>query len=366
MKEKEMIANTKEKKKHIKKSGYKCLTRDDRIRIEAWYNDGVKKAEIARRLGVNRSTITYEIKKGLYVHLVDGWKEEIRYSSDKAQQVTELNCSVRGRKLLKIEEEKGLAEYLEKKILFEKRSPKTALADAKKDGFKKIVCFKTIYNLIDMDFFLYLTNEALPIKRNKKGKRSKKTIKRLNTNEKLITERPKQVDSRETFGHWEMDTVKGKQKVTKSCLLVLTERKTRDEVVIKLPDQKSESVVEALNKLEYRFGKDFKKIFRSITVDNGPEFADGKGIRKSIYGSEEDRVELYYCHPYASWERGSNENNNRLIRRHYPKGTDLDKISEEDIQFVEDWINDYPREIFDFKTSREMFNEELRKLGIAA
>lgn len=159
-----------------------------------------------------------------------------------------------------------------------------------------------------------------------------------------------------------MDTVKGKRGVTKSCMLVLTERKTRNEVVIKIKDQGAASVVEALDRLEIKWGNMFYKVFRSITVDNGVEFSDYKGLEKSVL-KEGRRTFVFYCHPYSSWERGTNENNNRLIRRHIPKGVDLEDTVDEEIAYIEEWINHYPRGIFDYRTSEELFEEELQKLA---
>ncbi len=160
-----------------------------------------------------------------------------------------------------------------------------------------------------------------------------------------------------------MDTVKGKRGVTKSCMLVLTERKTRDEIVIKLKDQGAASVVDALDRLERKWGDMFYKVFRSITVDNGVEFSDYEGMERSALKEEKKRTFVFYCHPYSSWERGTNENNNRLIRRHIPKGVDFEDTTDEEIKYIETWINNYPRGIFDFKTSAELFDEELQKLA---
>lgn len=145
-------------------------------------------------------------------------------------------------------------------------------------------------------------------------------------------------------------------------MLVLTERKTRDEIIIKLKDQTAASVVEALDRIEKKWGDMFSKVFRSITVDNGVEFADYEGMEKSVFG-EEKRTFVFYCHPYSSWERGSNENNNRLIRRHIPKGEDFDDRQDAEIEYIEKWINNYPRGIFDYRTSAELFEEELQKLA---
>ena len=178
-----------------------------------------------------------------------------------------------------------------------------------------------------------------------------------------IENRPDEVKDREVFGHWEMDTVKGKQGVTKSCMLVLTERKTRDEIIVKLPDQKAASVVEAIDRLERKWGDMFTKVFRSITVDNGVEFSDYEGLERSVLHEGEKRTFAFYCHPYSSWERGTNENNNRLIRRHIPKGEDFDEKQDKDIEYIENWINNYPRGIFSFRTSAQLFDEEVKKLA---
>lgn len=153
-----------------------------------------------------------------------------------------------------------------------------------------------------------------------------------------------------------MDCVVGK-KFSRDVLLVLSERLTRYEIIMKMPNRKSETVVKSLNRLEKRFGRDFRKIFKSITVDNGVEFSDFYGLEKSIYRGK--RTSVYYCHPYTSCERGTNERLNREIRRHLPKGADISCYSDEQIQFVEDWINAYPREIFGFATSAEKFAEQI-------
>lgn len=167
-----------------------------------------------------------------------------------------------------------------------------------------------------------------------------------------IEKRPLSVLSREEFGHWEMDCVEGK-KGTKKTLLVFTERKTRLELIRIMSEKTSKNVVKALDRLEQKFGAEtFSHIFKSITVDNGSEFENVEGIERSTHGGT--RTKVYYCHPYSGWERGSNENQNKLIRRHYPKGCDFTHTTAAEIQKVEDWINNYPRKMFDYCTSAEM------------
>ncbi len=138
------------------------------------------------------------------------------------------------------------------------------------------------------------------------------------------------------FGHWEMDCIEGK-KGTRRTLLVLSERKTRREIVIAMEAQTAKNVVASLDKLERLYGDRFSKVFKSITVDNGSEFADCAGMERSSLG-EGTRTKLYYCHPYSSWERGTNENINRMIRRIYPKGTDFREVTDADIKRAEEWV----------------------------
>ena len=107
------------------------------------------------------------------------------------------------------------------------------------------------------------------------------------------------------------------------------------------------------NILERKLGKRFYDKFKTITFDNGVEFMDYEGMEKSCLRKKK-RTSIYYAHPYCSGERGTNENNNRLIRRWIPKGTLIDDISKEFIQKVEDWINNYPRAMFDYKSSNEL------------
>lgn len=104
------------------------------------------------------------------------------------------------------------------------------------------------------------------------------------------------------------------------------------------------------------------KVFKTITVDNGVEFSNYEGMEKALYRVGK-RTEVYYCHPYSSSERGSNENQNKLIRRHYPKGSDFDKVlDKKKIKQVENWINEYPRLIFEGRSSKQLFDEECEKL----
>lgn len=343
---------------------FKHLSQNDRIKMETMLNSGHKVVEVAEYLHVHRSTIYREIKRGEYTHRNSDYTEETRYSSDLGQKKHDWNAQGKGRNI-KIGNDRPLAEYIEGKIIEDKYSPEAALAAAAESGieFTTSISVRTLYRYIDKGIFLKLTNKDLPVKgKRKKHNKRVKVQKRASAGES-IENRPDEVKDREIFGHWEMDTVKGKQGVTKSCMLVLTERKTRDEIIVKLPDQKAASVVEAIDRLERKWGDMFTKVFRSITVDNGVEFSDYEGLERSVLHEGKKRTFAFYCHHYSSWERGSNENNNRLIRRHIPKGEDFDEKQDRDIEYIENWINNYPRGIFGFKTSAQLFEEEIRKLA---
>ena len=342
---------------------FKQLKHSDRIKMETLLNAGYSIREVAEYLHFHRSTIYREYERGKYIHRNTDYTEEKGYSSDLGQQAHDWYEQGKGR-TLKIGNDRELAECIENKIVNEKYSPEAALAEIarSKKQFKTSISVRTLYRYIDCGIFLKLTNKELPIKGKRKKHNKKVRVQKRASVGESIERRPNEAENRDIFGHWEMDTVKGKRGTTKSCMLVLTKRKTRDEIIIKMKDQGAASVVEALNRLERKWGDRFKQVFRSITVDNGVEFSDYIGMEKSVFGDEK-RTFIFYCHPYSSWERGSNENNNRLIRRHIPKGIDFDDRSDEEIAYIEDWINNYPRGIFEYRTAAELFEEELQKLA---
>jgi len=158
-----------------------------------------------------------------------------------------------------------------------------------------------------------------------------------------------------------MDTVVGKAKGKSSALLVLTERKSRQEIIFKLPTKTAHNTVQTINHLTRKLGHHFPAIFKTITMDNGSEFADAKGIE---FYKDKQRTTIFYCHPYASYERGSNENANKLIRRHIPKGQSMARVSRAKVKEIQHWINHYPRPMFKGKCSNDIFFESLLQEGI--
>ena len=141
-------------------------------------------------------------------------------------------------------------------------------------------------------------------------------------------------------------------------LLTLVERMTRQEIIRKLPDKTASAVVTAIDGLEQEYGDRFPEIFKSITSDNGTEFAFTSQMERSVR-SESKRTKIYYAHPYCSGERGSNENSNGLIRRFLPKGRPIDNINIETLQRIQEWINSLPRRILGYQTSHETFIAQL-------
>lgn len=334
----------------------KHLTERERYKIEILLKERLSPFEIAKRLGRHLRTIEREIKKGTVWLLNSDLTYREEYCADMAQRVYEKNGKNKGPGL-KIGNDHKLAKHIEQKIIKEKYSPDAVIGEIKAKGlaFKTCICTKTLYNYIDQGVFANITNRDLPVKRNKKkGTYRKVKIAHKNLKGTSIEERPEVVDKREEYGHWEMDCVVGKQGGSGASLLVLSERQSREEIIYKMVSKTQESVLKVLDALERECGEVFKEKFKTITVDNGSEFLDFKALERSIRNPVEQRTTVYYAHPYSSWERGTNENSNKLIRRFIPKGTDIGKISEATIRYIENWINNYPRRIFGYKSAYDM------------
>lgn len=342
------------------KKGVKHLSPKDRDKLEALYSHKVSVSEIARYLGRHRSTIYKELRRGRYNRRTTDWREVVAYSADIAQEDYNRKATAKGAPL-KIGQDFAFAAYIEQKIIREKYSPAAALAVIRLEGmsFDTTVCTKTLYNYIDSGLFLHLGNQHLLYKSRKKLKQKPEKLRRIKRPLcSSIDDRPKEVSDRDSFGHWEMDTVVGKAKGGGPVLLVLTERLTRYEIILKMQDKTMAQVVRCLNRLERQLGARFQQVFRTITVDNGSEFMDTEGIEKSCR-SKGSRTKVFYCHPYSSWERGSNENANAIIRRFIPKGTPMERYTEKEILKVEQWINNYPRKILGYKNAKTLFERYL-------
>ena len=168
-------------------------------------------------------------------------------------------------------------------------------------------------------------------------------------NQVSIDSRPEHIELRKEVGHWEGDLVIGKNH--KSAIGTIVERKTRFTLIVKLNSKKADEVAHKFSEILNQLNTKFKK---SMTYDNGIEMARHEKITVNT------GMKIYFAHPYSSWERGTNENTNGLIRRYLPKGTNFNEISENQLKNIQQELNNRPRKIIGFKTPNEMMNIELR------
>lgn len=310
---------------------YKRIDYNDRLIIEKMLKGKAPVAEIAKVIGKSRKSVYYEIKKGQCLLYGRDYKKVQEYSAKVAQDQTDINYTAHGVNL-KIGNNHKAAKDIERYILCG-FSPYAVSVLLERNGVISL-SKNTIYNYIYRGFIGGVTSENLI-----HGRRKRSYSHVVKKNKRIygtsIEKRPAEIMERLEYGHWEMDTVYSKVS-RPACLLVLTERKTRYEIIIKLQSKTSGEVVKAIHGLYKAYGKQFSRIFKTITCDNGGEFAYANIVQG--YGTK-----LYFAHPYSAFERGSNENLNRMIRRRYPKGTDFTDVSHEDVRHLQDWMNNYPR-----------------------
>lgn len=222
------------------------------------------------------------------------------------------------------------------------------------DGFTSIST-PTIYNAIRygiIDVKPEDTRRMVKFQKNQKDLVKKEVPE--NKKQYSIENRPDNVNNREEFGHFELDTVLGTNKGNHQCLLTLTERKTRFEIIFKIEAKTAELVVEKFNQIKAFLKHDYDSLFKSLTTDNGSEFSDFLNI---IKGTD---TKIYFCHPYASCEKGTNERHNGLIRYFIPKGNLIENYSSGDINKICNWMNNYPRKILDYRTPLEALQDEVK------
>lgn len=335
----------------------KHMNRDERIQIEGLSKAGHAPAQIAVLLGRHVRTIERELDRGWVEHLNTDLTTAPAYSSDRGQDVHDLNATAKGPGV-KLRANSQAAEFIRLHLAEKHFAPEVVAALMRAGRMAGAVCAKTIYAYIDKGWIHGVSNESLWEKRNRgrTHKRLHRTAKRAAAPGRGIADRPPEAEDRAVAGHWEIDLVVG-GKGTAAALLSLTERKTRKQILHKLRDRTQTAVLRAINGIERQMGREaFKGVFKSITADNGGEFLDFSSLEASVFGGS--RTRFYYAHPYSSWERGSNENANRMIRRFIPKGCDIAKFTRKQIQAIAEWINNYPRKILGFETAEERFIRE--------
>ncbi len=331
----------------------KHLTFEERMIIEIRHKDHWSAPRIAREIGCSPNTIRNEIKRGtewMYHGKVPRYKAEV---GQKAYEENRKHCCRHYDYL----EKADFLSYVEENFQTKKWSLDACRGEALRTGaFSKeeVTSTKTLYNYVDLGL-LKIKNIDLP---DKLRRRPKKAC--LKENKKIlgrsIEERPSEVNERNTFGNWEADLVIGSKSGEDKVLLTLLERKSRAFLIIPLKDRKPDSVMHAFEELKEQYREHFSEVFKTITTDNGSEFSDLAQLEKDT------GTLVYFAHPYTSWEKGSIERFNGLIRRFIRKGRRIDSYSLEKIAEVEEWVNGLPRKILDYQTPVEIFEVELDRI----
>ena len=202
---------------------------------------------------------------------------------------------------------------------------------------------------------LNIHNYDLPekLKRNTKIHRIRKNKKKLG---RSIEQRPQEVNKRNVFGHWECDLVLGHKTKDDEVLLTLSERMSREFLIIKIPDKTAASVMNAFKSLRKQYSEHWNDIFKTITTDNGSEFAELSQLE------DISKTLVYYAHPYTSCDKGTVERHNDLIRSFIPKGDCINNYSLQQIIDIETWCNSLPRKILAYHTPDEIFERELDQI----
>ena len=312
---------------------YHHLTTFERSRLETLSKLGYSTRQIAKKLNRHHSTVARELKR----HDLDVYKAEKAQSSYEFKR---LICRPKGKKSPEMIQK--IETYL-KLTWSPEQIAKTIL--------KGQISFKTLYRWLYDQTLLQGDLRAL----RQKGKRQnpRETRGRFNVGTS-IHQRPKNVKNRQTFGHWELDTVVSGRGKSKGCLATFVERKTRFYWAIALKNRTAAEMQRAIKELRKAFGEG---VFKSYTVDRGKEFACYPEIETEL------KVPVFFADPYSSWQRGSNENANGLLREFYPKGTDLANVSEPELNQILDLMNQRPRKCLDWKTPFESFYEQMSHLA---
>ena len=353
------------------KNQYRHLTMKDRATIQALVEQKDKNGKrlfnnsyIAKYLNVNRSTISREIRnrKSYRFMVRSGKTYEKPYNAVDAHNnyLFKRGLSKGQYKLRKFS---NMAKFIEDKILIDKWAPDVIVGFMKthnffnKDGFCSIST-PTIYNAIRLGIIKVKLTDTRRMKEFPEYKYQNKFSLPANKISYSIENRPEEIKNRSIFGHFEIDTVIGTSRGKHECLLTITERKTKYEMIFKISAKTSEAVVNKINQIKTFMNKHYNKIFKSYSTDNGSEFSDFLGIIK------DSKASIYFCHPYCSGEKGTNEKQNSMIRYFIPKKTLIENYSFEDINRVADWMNNYPRKSLNYKTPLEALLEEFNDKSI--
>jgi len=274
--------------------------------------------------------------------LRDIWKRKIQFQSRSIQLAREQQKSIASKRYCRIERWSQLEKYILEKIkkYYSPKQISWRWRNATGERLSKDTIYSYVYNnhpeLIKQYF-----------RRKWKKYQHKRAEKFQLDNRRMIDRRPKSIERRSTLWHWEADTVVWKRKTrTKKCILTNVERKSGFLIARVLKNAQAGSTSQTIIE-EF---KDFPKYKRkSMTFDNGREFAYHYDIEREL------KMTIYFAHPYCSWERGTNENTNWLLRQFLPKGTDFETLTEKELQKYVTLINNKPRERLNYMTPNEVF-----------
>jgi len=328
---------------------YHRLTSDNRIIIRALCEEGLSKAAIARHIGCDRSTIGRELERN---------ESKRGYRPKKAQGMADarVNSKAAGRRKLTEAMWKDAMEKLRLGWTFEQISGR-----AKRDG-EPTVCKETFYKEYYRRQELVRKGESdeilppLPKRQRKRKTRDRNARKYHNAGRGKINERvdidarPKSVENRARVGHWEGDLINGLKGT--GNLVTLAERMTRFTLVAYAATKETDGVMAAIIGMLASIPKDMLK---SLTFDNGKEFAAFKQLEQAL------GLDVYFAKPYHSWERGTNENRNGIVRKVLPKGTPFDDILEAEMKRIDYMLNDRPMKCLNWRTPREAFTSLLNR-----
>lgn len=321
----------KDKNKH--KNTYKHISKDERNEIKAMLEKEYSLSDIARALGRSKGTISKEISR----NSVKG-----QYNPEKADHkayVRRHYASFRGKK---IASDIPLRLFIKEKL--EKGwSPETTAGRIRRhENNLPDVSKDTVYRFLKSPYGNSI-NYRINTRRKRKRTRKKKIKDRPS-----IEDRPKEAETRQKAGHWELDFVES-PKTSKASLIVLVDRKTRFTKAEVIPNKKTALVNRAVERILEN------EIVETVTTDNDIS------LQKHEEMSEMIGADIYFCHPYASWEKGSVEEVNRRIRKHFPKGTDFGSVSQFEMDEVIGRINAHPRKVLDYSTPAEAMEKCLEK-----
>ena len=316
---------------------YKQLSLKEREEIYKGLLSGWSLREIANDLGRNVGTVSRELTRNSYSNL-----ENIKYLPDTAQYKSKSRRNLKVRHPLKSAEIYNYVISKLKKLWSPEQISGRIKVDLPGKSIGKEAIYLYIYSRKAKHLKLYgYLRLARKKRRKKEGRKVQRALIPCRT---WITERPKAADERREVGHWEGDSLMFSKQ--KAAILVKVERCSRYALGTKMRRKTAEIAKKAFIR---RFSCIPEELRKSATVDNGSEFVEHLNITQEL------KMPFYFCHPYSSWEKGSVENTNGLIRQYLPRSTDLSKVSQIQIDRIIKQLNNRPRKCLNFRTPKEVF-----------